>query len=239
MPAAEELPGTLAPLARRQGVEIAHQRFVADVDQLAHSLGRALGVALSSGRDPSAPGSDSSRSATSPEAAHGFLARLRASGWMPEMSVVDLLFSFKGRISRRPYWLAGLGVLAAAVAFQLTLVLTLLAFIGPEAYQSRLTKLVAVIASLPFYWPSLALFMKRLHDLDQGWGMFLPLVWLTAVQLGLDFAGYRQQSFIPFAMGVGACVIIGWIPGTAGANGFGPDPQASARSARASGAANG
>jgi uncharacterized membrane protein YhaH (DUF805 family) len=239
MPSSDELPGTLAPLARRQAVEIAHPRFVADVDQLARSLGRVLGVAGPSSRTADAPSSSAPIPAISADAPRGLPTRLRASGWMPQMPLIDLLFSFQGRVSRRPYWLAALGVLAAAVAFQMMLVLTLLAFIGPDAYQSRLTKFIALIGALPFYWPTLALFMKRLHDIDQGWGMFLPLVWLTVVQVGLDIAGYRQGSLIPLAMGIGACVIIGWIPGTRGPNTYGPDPQPIAQSSDAPGPAKG
>src|SRR5262245_53536996 len=45
MPRSSELPSSLQALARRNAVEIAHHRFVADCDDLARNIKRALGVA--------------------------------------------------------------------------------------------------------------------------------------------------------------------------------------------------
>src|SRR5262249_14848286 len=45
MPQSSDLPSSLQALARRHAVEIAHHRFVADCDDLARNIKRALGVA--------------------------------------------------------------------------------------------------------------------------------------------------------------------------------------------------
>src|SRR5262249_18922492 len=51
MPQPSDLPPSLQALARRNAVEIAHHRFVADCDDLARGIKRALGVTTT----PSAP----------------------------------------------------------------------------------------------------------------------------------------------------------------------------------------
>lgn len=60
--------------------------------------------------------------------------------------------------------------------------------------------------------PSIALFVRRLHDINQtGW-----------IYLGLVIAGFIP--FINFLASI-AQIVIACIPGTAGPNKYGPDPK--------------
>src|SRR4029077_10551933 len=85
MPRSSDLPSSLQALARRQAVEIAHHRFVADGDDLARNIKRALGVA------------------TTPS-----VQRFVSSSALPdEVSAKPIwpqnIVSFKGRLSRIPF----------------------------------------------------------------------------------------------------------------------------------------
>src|SRR5262249_512493 len=87
MPQPSALPPSLQALGRRQAVEIAHPRFAADCDDLARRIKQAIGDATT----PSAP------------------AQLFASPSVPQeepsakLSWPQILFSFKGRLSRMQF----------------------------------------------------------------------------------------------------------------------------------------
>ena len=84
------------------------------------------------------------------------------------MTLTQLLFSFSGRISRKPYWLF---VLATAVVFTPFFFLDL----DPSALD-HYTNLCALV----LLWPSLAIQAKRWHDRDKSaWWIlinFVPLI---------------------------------------------------------------
>ena len=106
----------------------------------------------------------------------------------------QLLFSFKGRLSRQPFWLYSLALL---VAFGLAFVIGgALGGVG----------LVILLPAYFFYvWASLAMQVKRWHDRDKsGWWVLLGLV--------------------PVIGTIWVFVEVGCLRGTAGANNFGGDP---------------
>ena len=82
------------------------------------------------------------------------------------MSVKEILFSFKGRISRSTYWYAGLG---------LTVVNFICIFVIVQ-----LSNELAIALCAFWLWPSLAICAKRWHDRDKSaWWLligFIPLV---------------------------------------------------------------
>lgn len=121
-----------------------------------------------------------------------------------------LLFSFKGRINRRTFWLFQLAI------FCITLFLLLL--LGGDALETfsanpedreameQLMRLGWMI-NLVLIWPKLAIDVKRFHDRDRAW------YWVL-IQL------------IPLVGPLWYLIEAGLMPGTQGDNRFGPMPGA-------------
>ena len=161
MPTENELPElSLKPLSRRNAVMLSHHRFGPEVDDLARALQRALGLQPKS------------------TATYAF-----AAGETPTPSWIEFLFSFEGRISRKSYWLSGLAIVGVSFFF----LLAISALLGkeeldPQKGTSKLTNLYN-LATLPLYWPSFALYLKRVHDFGQGQLWALPLLVLAGIHL--------------------------------------------------------
>ena len=111
------------------------------------------------------------------------------------MNLVQICFSFKGRISRKTYWLMQL----------LIIVIDIMALIGdpdyfesPEVSPYLLTWLVTV-------WAGLAVMAKRWHDRNKSaWWILINLVPIIGI----------LWSFVE----------LGFFRGTTGKNRFGLDP---------------
>jgi len=123
------------------------------------------------------------------------------------MSWGQILFSFEGRVGRKTYWLY---VVALLVLFGI-----LFAIMGgsamssgdPDAAAAAAGKFGSVVGifGLLTIWPSLAVQVKRWHDVDKsGWWVLI--------------------SFVPAVGGLIALVFNGFIAGTPGPNQFGPPP---------------
>jgi uncharacterized membrane protein YhaH (DUF805 family) len=201
MPAVEELPDSLKPLSRRNAVTLSNHRFGSEVDELARALQRALGLHPKS------------------NATYAFANRT-----IPAPSWTDFLFSFEGRIPRKSFWLSGLSIMGVCILVELGLAVVL----GPDALTQKgaaSSKLMGLytIATLPFYWPSLALYQKRLHDFGQGKGWF----WLGVIAVVPSVLSLASDSNIQLLLAVPALIgilIVGSIKGTPGSNQYGPDP---------------
>ncbi|CAN7500926.1 DUF805 domain-containing protein [Caulobacter sp. LjRoot300] len=118
------------------------------------------------------------------------------------MTLAQKLFSFKGRIRRRDYWLLSilLGVLVV-VAYIVA------AVVGVDvASDSNASMILQVVVTLALLWPSLALGAKRCHDRDQS-------AWWLLIE------------FIPIIGGFWALINLGILDGTQGRNRFGPSPK--------------
>ena len=107
MPRPSDLPPSLHALARRNAVEIADHRFAADCDDLARHIKRALGVATT----PSAPAQLFVGSSVPQEEAS---AKLR---WP------QVLFSFKGRLSRMRFLIGFICTLASVAVLHVAIAL--------------------------------------------------------------------------------------------------------------------
>jgi uncharacterized membrane protein YhaH (DUF805 family) len=119
--------------------------------------------------------------------------------------MMQLLFSFNGRIRRSNYWLGALGAgfvygVIAAACLMLGIMLT--HGQGPGPVGMLLYLIVLVFAM----WTGLALQVKRWHDRDKSW------VWIFI-------------SFIPLVGAIWALVECGFLDGTPGPNKFGPSPK--------------
>jgi uncharacterized membrane protein YhaH (DUF805 family) len=111
------------------------------------------------------------------------------------MDLTALLFSFKGRVNRKPYWQC----VCAALFADMILSLAMAAF--DEFIQGAAQ--AGLLAALA--WPMLALQTKRWHDRDKS-------AWWLLVNL------------IPYVGVIWVLVECGVLRGTTGANRFGPDP---------------
>ena len=163
------------------------------------------------------------------------------------MTLTQLLFSFKGRINRKPWWLASLG--AGFAASLLTAILEAVArsagetIVNPVTHQFEPTGIFGLAISLIALvnaWIAFALSVKRLHDRDRtGWWLIAPYIGL-AIAISLAFAalsfpeGHREpwNTLGVFAFfGLAGLLLwlfyeIGFLRGTEGSNRFGADPLA-------------
>jgi uncharacterized membrane protein YhaH (DUF805 family) len=112
---------------------------------------------------------------------------------------MQLFFGFRGRLSRRQFWLYGvLALLGLAVLGQ-----GLLGIARVRAHTADL------IVNLLLVWPALAVSVKRWHDRDKsGWWVLVNLVPVIGWIWALIDNGFRR--------------------GSAGPNRFGEDPLSAA-----------
>ncbi len=107
----------------------------------------------------------------------------------------EMLFSFKGRINRKPYWMFVLVVIIGTMA---TTIIDM-ATTGKE------TGVASLIFVLIILWPSLAIQVKRWHDRNKsGWWVLI--------------------NIIPIIGPIWSIVENGFLTGTEGSNRFGNDP---------------
>ncbi len=137
---------------------------------------------------------------------------------------IQLFFSryvdFQGRSRRSEYWWVALfHLIVFGVGGVLAVTLGGMNFetgeMGPLGYV--IVGLLGLYA-LGIIVPSIALFVRRLHDINQTGWIYLGLVVLGFVPLINLLASIAQ-------------IVIACIPGTVGANKYGPDPKNPAGSA--------
>jgi uncharacterized membrane protein YhaH (DUF805 family) len=136
-------------------------------------------------------------------------------------SIGTLLFSFRGRINRMPYWLVSLGMLIVMAA--------VFALVGVSGVlQSAMLLLLLLIPSI---WIGVALATKRLHDRNKSaWWLVIFYV-LPGILEGIEgFAGDAGIVLLiaSLALSIWALVELGFLRGTPGPNDYGPDPLAGA-----------
>ena len=107
------------------------------------------------------------------------------------MDIVQLMFSFRGRINRKMFWLA---TLPLAVGYAIADVMT------ESADES--TAGLGFVIMIALVWPSLAVQTKRWHDRNRSgfWNLIL---------------------FVPIVGAIWGMTELGFLPGTAGANLYG------------------
>ena len=171
------------------------------------------------------------------------------------MSLTDLLFSFKGRINRKPWWLATIA--AGLMASIITAIIEVIArssgqtAVDPVTNQVEPTGLlgrVVGVVGLVNMWIAFAFSAKRLHDRDRtGWWLIWQLlIWqlliliLAVILVVVAIVVPQEQGAVWYALAGAAClaafvisvwlfVQIGFLRGTQGPNRFGPDPLGAAR----------
>ncbi|MFZ2028953.1 MAG: DUF805 domain-containing protein [Vitreimonas sp.] len=157
--------------------------------------------------------------------------------------MVSLLFSFRGRINRKQYWLgttlaglfSGIGQLMVAATSSSALVN------AKEPAANLLSSLTSSALSLPLFglviWASLAVQFKRFHDRGRtGWIALAPMVVsviLLAIIIGDAFSGAPVEQLFSdimpwfaalMVMGLAFFIDLGCLPSVEGTNKYGPPP---------------
>lgn len=109
------------------------------------------------------------------------------------MSTTQILFSLRGRVPRKVFWLYGvLGPLLVSVMLEMLL--------GIVGVSERRTEL---LTTLLLVWPCSAVSVKRWHDRDKsGWWMLVYLIPLIGVLWTLIANGLLRGSSGPNRFGV-------------------------------------
>lgn len=134
------------------------------------------------------------------------------------MGIQQWLFSIKGRIGRRDFWLwmviwvVAMAVLFYAVDFNLL------------ASQTAAFMLVCLL------WPTACVMVKRLHDRGKSgpWALLFVLAWMLLAGNWDMLNGTLQWAvgrFIPTLIMVAMIIDLGAFVGTQGENKFGKDTQ--------------
>ncbi|WP_018969142.1 DUF805 domain-containing protein [Rubritalea marina] len=110
----------------------------------------------------------------------------------------EILFGFKGRISRSSYWAYSI---VTMLAFYAIVFVTSLVF-GSE---SLAASIIALVCYLPVLWITIAIQAKRWHDRDKS-------AWWVLI------------AFVPVVGALWAFIENGCLKGTDGPNNFGQDP---------------
>src|SRR4029450_1155766 len=108
------------------------------------------------------------------------------------MSMTELLFSFKGRLNRKPYWLGTIAIIVIVIVLVLgAIILDEDAVIGiVDAPSISGLLIVLLILYIPLALIGLALAAKRLHDPDKSaWWVIVFYVIPTILNFIGDRAG--------------------------------------------------
>ena len=154
------------------------------------------------------------------------------------MNIWRAMWGFDGRISRKYFWLAGLVWIIAFLAILLPL---LHWFTGGQwlsdtigdAKLDKAASTAALIAATILLYPSLAMSVKRLHDLNLSAWWCVPafIPGFADNLLTVMSAPAKVQTgalWIDCAVGLVYLVVLGFIRGTDGPNQYGDDPRAKA-----------
>ena len=117
---------------------------------------------------------------------------------------------FQGRSSRAEYWWVWL--MNFGIMFGLGVIGAMLSLGDPEAGVPLVVMIPLSLYFLAIFVPSLALLVRRLHDIDKSGWLVLPLV-LSAIPL------------VGFLVTI-AYIVVCCLPGTPGPNRFGEAPVA-------------
>jgi uncharacterized membrane protein YhaH (DUF805 family) len=136
------------------------------------------------------------------------------------MTLLQLLFSFEGRIGRSTWWLASI-----VMGFVCGLLMVVVAAIAGHW--------AGLLALLPMYWSCFSLNAKRLHDRGKsGWWQGIGLVGFIFVGLGSAVASQGSAfgivaiplmlaSFVVSLWSLWILIEMAFLAGTPGANDFG------------------
>lgn len=134
------------------------------------------------------------------------------------MTLQQWLFSIKGRIGRRDFWIwMGIWLLAMVILFTLA---------GGEMLSIQTAAFILVC----LLWPTAAVTVKRLHDRGKSgiWALLMVLAWMLLAGNWAILPGVWQWGvgrFIPTLIIVMMLIDLGAFVGTQGENKYGKDTQ--------------
>ncbi|EOT5501182.1 DUF805 domain-containing protein [Citrobacter koseri] len=134
------------------------------------------------------------------------------------MTIQQWLFSFKGRIGRRDFWIwLGLWFVGMLVLFSL-------------ASKNLLDIQTAAFCLVCLLWPTAAVMVKRLHDRGRSglWALLMILAWMLLAGNWMMLPGMWQWvvgRFVPTLILVMMFIDLGAFVGTQGENKFGKETQ--------------
>src|SRR5439155_6027347 len=142
------------------------------------------------------------------------------------MSMKQLLFSFRGRLNRKRYWMTVIVTMAVII---LLLLLALVMMREQRFEFAALTVVILLLLYIPLIWIGLAIGAKRLHDRDKSAWWLLVFYVLPGILSSLgnqmdDLGCFLILHVVSFAITVWAFVELGCLRGTLGPNQYGPDP---------------
>ncbi|ELQ6018335.1 DUF805 domain-containing protein [Cronobacter sakazakii] len=132
------------------------------------------------------------------------------------MTLQQWLFSFKGRIGRRDFWVwMALWVASMIILFTLT---------GNDLLNTQTAAFMLVC----LFWPTAAVVVKRLHDRGKSgaWALLMILAWMLLAGNWAVLGGVWQWAvgrFIPTLIMVMMVLDLGAFLGTQGENKYGKD----------------
>ncbi len=132
------------------------------------------------------------------------------------MTIQQWLFSFKGRIGRRDFWIwMVLWVVAMAALFSL-------------AYNMLLSTQTAAFALVCLLWPTAAVLVKRLHDRGRSglWALLVILSWMLLAgnwSMLPSVLPWLVGRFVPTLIFVMMLIDLGAFVGTQSENKFGKE----------------
>ena len=134
------------------------------------------------------------------------------------MTIQQWLFSFKGRIGRRDFWIwIGLWIVSMLALFSL-------------ASKQLLDIQTAAFCLVCLLWPTAAVTVKRLHDRGRSgaWALLMILAWMLLAGNWAMLPGVWQWAvcrFLPTLILVGMLIDLGAFVGTQDENKYGKDTQ--------------
>jgi uncharacterized membrane protein YhaH (DUF805 family) len=125
------------------------------------------------------------------------------------MSVGEILFSLRGRLNRKPYWIVGVVLLVLTLGANLALavvsaqmVQTALLTDSPIAPAMNVATFGAIAVLVIVLYPSVAIMVKRFHDRDKSGKWVLLLLIPTLGKLATDLAGLTGRGLTLAEMGL-------------------------------------
>jgi uncharacterized membrane protein YhaH (DUF805 family) len=159
------------------------------------------------------------------------------------MSVWQMLFSFNGRLNRRPYWIATIAFMAVVITITAGVAGVLYATGDPVAQAEflRTIHLWLMPLAMLLAYPEAAIFAKRLHDRNKPGALAALFVIPSLVSSWLDPQGslgglgngslhlvYTAATIMTWVVGIWFTIELGFLRGSTGENRYGADPLAGA-----------
>jgi uncharacterized membrane protein YhaH (DUF805 family) len=125
------------------------------------------------------------------------------------MSAGEILFSLRGRLNRKPYWIVGLVLLVLTVGVNLALAIvsaqmvqTALLTDRPIEPAMQFATFGAIAVLFVILYPSVAIMVKRFHDRDKSGKWVLLLLIPTLGKLATDLIGLTGRELSLAEMGI-------------------------------------